>query len=99
MPAYVIALVEILQAERYPEYKELAQRAVSAFGGRYIARGGSVEVLEGQWDPKRTVILEFDDMDRARAWWNSEQYREGKALRQSIARSTMLLVEGVKQES
>ena len=99
MPAYVIGFAEILQPERYPEYKELAQRAVSAFGGRYIARGGNVEVLEGQWDPKRTVIMEFDNLDRARAWWESEQYREGKALRQSIARSTMLLVEAVEQKS
>ena len=99
MPAYVIGFIEILQPERYSEYKEMAQRAVSAFGGRYIARGGSVEVLEGQWDPKRTVIMEFDNMDRARAWWNSEHYREGKALRQSIARSTLLLVEGVEQKS
>jgi uncharacterized protein (DUF1330 family) len=48
MPAYVIALVEILQPERYPEYKEKAQQAVESFGGRYIARGGRVEVLEGK---------------------------------------------------
>lgn len=96
MPAYVIALVEILQPERYPEYKEHASRAIVAFGGRYIVRGGRVEVLEGEWAPKRTVILEFDNMERARAWWNSEEYREGKALRQAIARSTLLLVEGVE---
>ncbi len=96
MPAYVIALVEILQPERYPEYKEHASRAVAAFGGRYIARGGRVEVLEGDWEPKRTVILEFANMERARAWWSSEEYREGKALRQSITRSTLVLVEGVE---
>jgi len=96
MPAYAIALVEVLQPERYPEYKEKAQNAVAAFGGRYIARGGRVEVLEGEWEPRRTVILEFPTMDRAREWWNSEQYREGKALRQAIARSTILLVEGVE---
>ena len=96
MPAYVIALVEVLDPTRYPEYKEIAQRAVAAFGGRYIARGGRVEVLEGEWEPKRTVILEFDNMERAKAWWESELYREGKALRQSITRSTLLLVEGVE---
>ena len=95
MPAYVIALVEILQPERYPEYKEIASRAVAAFGGRYIARGGAVECLEGEWTPRRTVILEFPSMERARQWWNSEHYREGKALRQAIARSTLVLVDGV----
>lgn len=95
MPAYVIALVEILQPERYPEYKEMAQRSIASHGGRYLARGGQVEVLEGEWNPRRTVILEFENMERAKAWWNCEEYREGKALRQAIARSTLLLVEGL----
>ena len=97
MPAYVIALIEILQPERYPEYKDKAQRAVESFGGRYIARGGTVEVLEGEWHARRTIILEFPDMGRAKAWWDSEEYREGKVLRQAIARSTILLVEGVER--
>jgi uncharacterized protein (DUF1330 family) len=96
MPAYAIALVEILQPERYPEYKEKAQKAVEAFDGRYIARGGRAEVLEGEWQPRRVVILEFPNMGRAREWWSSEQYREAKALRQAIAQSTILLVEGLE---
>lgn len=96
MPAYVIAMVEILQPERYPEYKEIATRTVAAHGGRYIARGGRTEALEGEWQPKRIVILEFENMERARAWWASEEYREGKALRQAITKSTLLLVEGTE---
>jgi len=96
MPAYVIAMVEILQPERYPEYKEIATRTVAAHGGRYIARGGRTEALEGEWQPKRIVILEFENMERARAWWASEEYREGKALRQAITKSTLLLVEGME---
>lgn len=96
MPAFVIAMVEILQPERYPEYKEIATRTVAAHGGRYIARGGRTEALEGEWQPKRIVILEFENMERARAWWASEEYREGKALRQAITKSTLLLVEGME---
>lgn len=95
MPAYILAIVEILQPERYPEYAPMAKRAVEAFGGRYIARGGQMEVLEGELGKRRIALIEFESMEKAKAWWNSEQYREAKALRQSIARSTLLVVEGL----
>lgn len=96
MPAFVIAMVEILQPERYPEYKEIATRSVAAHGGRYIARGGRVDALEGEWQPRRIAMIEFENMERARAWWASEEYREGKALRQAIAKTTLLVVEGTE---
>ena len=98
MPAYILALVEILQPERYTEYAPMAAKAVEAFGGRYIVRGGRQEVLEGEWNPKRIALIEFENMEKAKAWWNSEQYREAKALRQSIARSTLLAVEGFENK-
>jgi uncharacterized protein (DUF1330 family) len=98
MPAYVLAMVEILQPERYPEYAPMAARAVEAFGGRYIARGGRQEALEGEWSPKRIAMIEFENMEKAKAWWNSEQYREAKALRQAIARTTLLVVEGLENK-
>jgi uncharacterized protein (DUF1330 family) len=68
---------------------------VSAHGGRYIVRGGVTETLEGSWHPSRLVVLEFPSPAAARRWWASPEYAEGKALRQSIAASEMLLVEGV----
>src|SRR5579871_5143101 len=99
MPAYVIALVEIMQRERYPEYAAMASRAVESFGGRYIARGGRMEVLEGDLAQRRIALIEFDNLEKAKAWWNSEQYREAKALRQAIARTTLLAVEGLEKPS
>ena len=68
---------------------------MAAFGGRYVARAGRTEVLEGDWDPKRFVILEFPRFDDAKAWWASEEYADAKALRRATATSRMILVEGV----
>jgi uncharacterized protein (DUF1330 family) len=79
----------------YERYKQLAQGAVAAYGGRYIVRGGATTTLEGSWKPCRLVVLEFPDAERARAWWHSPEYAPGKALRQSCSETEMLLVEGV----
>ena len=64
-------------------YKTMAAQSVTACGGRYIVRGGPTELLEGDWQPKRLVILEFPDMAAARAWWSSSEYAEAKALRRN----------------
>ena len=95
MPAYVVADVDVHDPARYERYKALAPAAIAAHGGRYLARGGSTEVLEGDWSPKRTVILEFPSLEKAKAWWSSAEYAEGKALRQASARTNMLIVQGL----
>jgi uncharacterized protein (DUF1330 family) len=64
------------------------------YGGRYLVRGGAAETLEGSWVPKRLVILEFPNTQRARDWWSSPEYAAAKALRQSCASTLMILVEG-----
>jgi uncharacterized protein (DUF1330 family) len=94
MPAYVVVQIDIKDPVGYEEYKALAPPSIAAFGGRYIVRGGASERLEGTWQPSRLVILEFPDMDRARAWWNSSEYAEAKAIRQRCARTEMLLIGG-----
>ncbi|HVI24095.1 MAG TPA: DUF1330 domain-containing protein, partial [Myxococcales bacterium] len=68
--------------------------SIAQYGGRYLARGGATEVLEGSWKPKRFVILEFPSMERARAWWSSSDYAAAKALRQACASTSMVAVEG-----
>jgi uncharacterized protein (DUF1330 family) len=93
--AYVVVQIEIDDPAEYELYKSIAPPSIAAFGGRYLIRGGASERLEGTWQPRRFVILEFPDADRARAWWSSEEYAEAKALRQRCARTEMLLVEGV----
>jgi uncharacterized protein (DUF1330 family) len=95
MPAYVIADIDVHDAARYMKYKELAPPSIAAYGGKYLVRGGDVTVLEGEWKPKRFVILEFPSADVAKRWWNSREYAEAKRLRQECATTSMFVVEGV----
>ena len=95
MAAYIIVDVKIKDPQAYERYKTLTPGSLAAYGGRFVVRGGSTEVLEGPRQPGRVVVLEFDTAERARAWWSSEEYREAKALRQRIADTSMILVEGV----
>ena len=97
MPAYVVIEIEVHDPQTYEAYKQLAPPAIAAYGGRYLARGGRTETLEGDWSPKRLVILEFDSVDRAQAWWASPEYAEAKALRQSCSNARMVVVEGLAQ--
>ena len=78
----------------YEEYKKLAGATVKKYGGKYIVRGGKTEVLEGDWKPKRIVVLEFESAERAREWLNCEEYREPRKMRHRTARTNMILVEG-----
>ncbi len=94
MAAYVVVDIEVTDPVRYEDYKKAAAATVARYGGRYVARGGRVETLEGHWPCGRFVILEFPSAERAREWWTSEDYREAKELRHATARSKMILVEG-----
>ena len=95
MPAYVILNIEVTDPERFAEYAKTGAPTVAQYGGRYLARGGRAEKLEGGLEPRRVVVIEFDTADRARAWWASGEYGVPKAVRQSAARSDVILVEGV----
>jgi uncharacterized protein (DUF1330 family) len=95
MPAYVFVEIEIVDPAGYEEYKKQASDTVYKYGGKYIVRGGQTEVLEGDWQPKRIVILEFPTMARAKEWLNCEEYREPRQLRHQTAKTNMILVEGV----
>ena len=95
MPAYVIAEVDIHDMERYSRYKDMAPPSIYQYGGKYIARGGACEPLEGNWTPPRFVILEFPDTASAKAWWASPEYADAKKLRNATSTTKMLLVEGL----
>jgi uncharacterized protein (DUF1330 family) len=95
MTAFVIVDIEVTDPAGYEEYKRLAAPTVALYGGEYIARGGYTETLEGSWSPKRLVILQFENVERAKAWLNSDEYREARALRHKYAKSEMIVVEGV----
>jgi uncharacterized protein (DUF1330 family) len=93
--AYVIANINIEDPVRYEDYKRMVPGTLAAFGGRFIVRGGNVEVLEGNWRPGRLVIIEFPSVERARAWWDSDGYAEARALRQATSTGTLLILEGL----
>jgi uncharacterized protein (DUF1330 family) len=95
MPAYVVVDIEIHDPERYERYKGMAPPSIAQYGGRYLTRGGETNVLEGDWTPKRFVILEFPTIERARAWWGSPEYAEAKALRQACATTRMVVADGI----
>ena len=94
MAAYIIVQIDIHDPVAYERYRIMATPTVATYGGRYVVRGGASEILEGSWQPRRLVILEFADAAAARAWWESPEYAPAKALRQQIADTEMLLIEG-----
>ena len=95
MPAYLIVEIEVRDPIGYEEYKNLAGTTVKKYGGKYIVRGGRTEVLEGNWQPKRIVVLEFESPERAKEWLNCEEYREPRKMRHRTAKTNMILVEGL----
>jgi len=95
MPAYLISEVEIHNPEGYEEYRKLVKPTLDKYGGRFLARGGKIEVLEGKWNPKRIVICEFESVAKARQWYESREYSKPKEIRQKNAKANIVVVEGV----
>ena len=95
MTAYVIVDIEVTDPLGYADYKELAPAAVALYGGKYIARGGKSETLEGDWPINRLVILEFPSLEQAKTWLNSPEYAPARALRHKYAKTKMAVVESV----
>jgi uncharacterized protein (DUF1330 family) len=98
MAVYVIANVtEARDRDTLTEYRRRNTDAVAKYGGRFLVRGGEQETLEGDWPGVRIVVMEFDDADAARAWWNSEEYAPLKELRRGASVTDIVLVEGGDQ--
>ena len=96
MPAYVIGDVRAVRdADALTEYRRRNSDAVANHGGRFVVRGGEVESLEGDWDTRRIVVIEFPDADAARAWWESEEYAPLKAMRRDASDTNIILLEGI----
>jgi uncharacterized protein (DUF1330 family) len=95
MPAYVIVETDISDPERYEQYKAASPGAIAAGGGRFLVRGGELAVLEGDWEPTRLVVLEFEDLAAAKRWYESEVYQEAKQLRRGAAHLRMVAVQGI----
>jgi uncharacterized protein (DUF1330 family) len=94
MAGYIIADVQITDPEAYERYKAAVPATLAAYGGKFLVRGGHAETLEGIWEPNRIVVLEFESVEKAKAWWSSQEYAAPKQVRQSASVTKMVLVEG-----
>ena len=95
MPAYVVVDVQRTDLERALRYSTASGPSVERHGGRFLARGGATQVLEGDWDPERLVIIRFDSAAAAQAWYDSDDYLEARAIREEAGTWRMVVVDGV----
>ncbi|MBO6719409.1 MAG: DUF1330 domain-containing protein [Rhizobiaceae bacterium] len=96
MAAFVIADTKIENAEAYEDYKKKARAIAESYGGRYRARGGELEVIDSElWSPTRLVIIEFPDLESARAFARSPEYAPVAKVRHANAKSTVVIVDGI----
>lgn len=95
MAAYLVVDIDVTNPTQFEEYKKLAPAAIAKYGGRYIIRGGAYEALEGNWAPQRLTIVEFDSMEKARAFYTSPEYTDAIKARAGAANFKALLVQGV----
>ncbi|MFO1191801.1 MAG: DUF1330 domain-containing protein [Rhodoferax sp.] len=93
--AYIIANVTVTDPQQYEQYKIWSTAAIQAHGAEVCARGGRVEVLEGDWTPDRVVVLKFPSIDAARRFNDSPEYGRARAAREGAAVMRMVVVEGV----
>ncbi|HKQ99608.1 MAG TPA: DUF1330 domain-containing protein [Pyrinomonadaceae bacterium] len=94
MAGYLIVDVQVNDPEAYERYKAAVPATLAAYGGKFLVRGGRAETLEGSWEPNRIVVVEFESVEKAKAWWSSQEYAAPKQLRQSASVTQMIVVEG-----
>ena len=95
MKAYIVVDVNVTNPTLYEDYKKLTPASLVPFDGKFIVRGGVAEILEGEWQPGRFVVIEFPSKQKAKEWWDSALYAPAKALRQATSKTNMILVEGI----
>ena len=95
MAAYAIADVEVTDPAKFQEYVSQVPATVEKYGGKYRVRGGSIEKAEGDWEPSRMVVIEFESMEQLKKWYHSQEYSGPMQLRHQSANATVLFVEGV----
>lgn len=94
MAAYVIGEIEVADPAVYDEYRKQVLATITKHAGTFLVRGGKIEPLEGGWQPKRVVLLEFPSFEQAQAWYRSPEYAPLIVLRQKASRGRLILVEG-----
>ena len=95
MPAYFIVDIDVTDPTAFEEYRKAVPATVEKYGGKFLVRGGRMEIVEGSWRPKRVVVTEFPSLEQAKRWYDSEEYRALKALRLRTSKGNVILVKGV----
>lgn len=95
MRTYLISTIDVHDSVGYEEYKKLVPPILPKYGGRFIVRGGTIEHKEGEWRPRRIVVVEFESLEKARAFYDSTAYTQAKLLRQKTSAGSVLFVEGI----
>ena len=98
MPAYMVARINVTDPVQYEQYKALAPVAIKEYGGEYLTRGGAMETLEGQEETLRVVLLKFPDMDKARGFYNSPEYKKARDARANAAEGQFIILDGYSPE-
>lgn len=96
MAAYFIVDLDITDLAGFREYQQLVGATIDQYGGKYLVRGGIAEMLEGDWQTHRLVMLEFESMEQAKRWYDSEEYAAIKGIRHRTANTQGILVEGIQ---
>ncbi|HCH57642.1 MAG TPA: DUF1330 domain-containing protein [Rhodospirillaceae bacterium] len=94
MPGYIITNAEVFDKDAYGEYGKLAPDAIAKYGREFLTRGGAAQILEGNWEPHRIVVVKFDSVEQAKAMYNSPEYQAAKEKRIGAADFNMIVVEG-----
>jgi uncharacterized protein (DUF1330 family) len=98
MPAYLIANVDITDTGKFRDYAKATPPIIKQFGGKFLVRGGDFKICEGNWNPKRLVVVEFESIQKAKQFYNSPEYKAIKGLRQSSAYTEWVFVDGLSTE-
>src|SRR5271163_3944177 len=97
MAAYLISDVTVRNAEAFQTYRTRAAEAIAKYGGRYLARGGEIQALEGVWNPRNIIVVEFPSMEQARAWYASSEYASALEVHDIALERNLILVHGYRE--
>ena len=92
---YLVVRVRVHDEDGFKKFLEMTKTLVEQYGGKYLVRGGIVELVEGDWNPKRIVVLEFPTMEKAKTWYNSAEYHDVKQMRFESADTNLLFADGI----
>ena len=99
MSAFLISDVSVRDADAFQTYRTRAAASISQHGGKYLARGGTIETLEGTWEPNNVIVVEFPSVERARAWYRSPEYASALEVRDRALSRNLILVDGIDSSS